>query len=299
MFVRQQTHWISKPPRTEGVNRRHPLANGLIGAFTFSDPLLPIENLVAPSSRYGFTGTPLTRFGSIGTPFSFDPGTRFGGGVRCTSVSAGQYVTLGIDSGQFPQSRVTILIGIKKMDGTNRPTHALHTGSGGTSLFELLVPFTDGTVYFDWGGGVSGSTRVSVGGLTKGDDVWAFTTGPRGMEIWQNGLKKASNSATPSRTSGASTPISIGEATLGADLAITSFVFFWDRQLLPSEIRSLSDQPYGMIGDDNEMIFVEGPADPDLSYTAIPGTSLTFGGSSSAQTFYVPGSPELMCPERS
>lgn len=63
------------------------------------------------------------------------------------------------------------------------------------------VPYTDGTVYWDFGGSTAGATRVSVAGLTiTQNDVWAFTTGPRGMEIWQNGRLRASNSANPTRT---------------------------------------------------------------------------------------------------
>lgn len=246
MIIRRKTRWTNKPPVHAVVDRSHPSADGLIAAFTFPYPMLPVHNLAAPSARIGFTGDPLTRFGSVGTPFSFDPGTRFGGGIRCTSVTAGQFVTLGTDNGQFPQSQVTILIGIKKTDGTNRTTHALHIGTG-TNLLELLVPFTDGKVYFDWGGGVEGTTRLSVAGLTKGDDAWVFTTGARGMEIWQNGLKRASNAATPTRTAASNSPFSIGENGLGADLAITSFVFAWDRQLQPSEIQHLSGKPYDLV----------------------------------------------------
>lgn len=63
------------------------------------------------------------------------------------------------------------------------------------------MPYTDGTVYFDFGGFSEGSTRLSVGGLTiKKHDVWAFTVGRRGMEIWQNGIRRASNGGTPTRT---------------------------------------------------------------------------------------------------
>lgn len=79
------------------------------------------------------------------------------------------------------------------------------------------VPFTDNKVYFDFGGSTSGATRVVTSStVTKAvTDVWAFTTGPRGMEIWQNGILLASNTATPTRTA------STGEWGLGPQAGFT------------------------------------------------------------------------------
>ena len=64
------------------------------------------------------------------------------------------------------------------------------------------LPYSDGKVYWDFGGGTEGATRLSVASLSFAEtDVFVFTTGPRGMEIWQNGKRVASNSASPTRTS--------------------------------------------------------------------------------------------------
>lgn len=62
-------------------------------------------------------------------------------------------------------------------------------------------PFTDGNIYWDYGGAVSGTTRLSVAmPASSHRSVYAFTCGPRGMEIWHNGLRIANNTATPTRT---------------------------------------------------------------------------------------------------
>ena len=67
--------------------------------------------------------------------------------------------------------------------------------------FGAHIPFTDGTVYFDFGGSTTGTNRVIAAGLTFSQaDTWVFSTGPAGMQIWQNGILRASNTANPSRT---------------------------------------------------------------------------------------------------
>ena len=63
------------------------------------------------------------------------------------------------------------------------------------------LPYTDGNIYWDYGGAIAGSTRLSVAmPASSHRSVYAFTCGPRGMEIWHNGTRIASNSSTPIRT---------------------------------------------------------------------------------------------------
>lgn len=52
-------------------------------------------------------------------------------------------------------------------------------------------PFSDGTLYWDFGGNSAGTSRLTAASLTYGDDFWVFTAGVRGMEIWQNGIRRA------------------------------------------------------------------------------------------------------------
>lgn len=109
-------------------------------------------------------------------------------------------VTLRANSAFLPTQEITIIMHRQKIGAS---TDAGEFGLASTAGGERCgghVPFTDGSVYWDYGGSTAGTTRVSVAGLTIGNDVWAFTTGPRGMEIWQNGLVRAQNAANPTRS---------------------------------------------------------------------------------------------------
>jgi hypothetical protein len=78
---------------------------------------------------------------------------------------------------------------------------AATAGTADSSSCGSYLPYSDGKVYWDFGGSTEGATRLSVAGLTFDEtDVFVFTVGPRGMEIWQNGRRVASNAGTPTRT---------------------------------------------------------------------------------------------------
>lgn len=176
-------------------------------------------------------------------------GTLTGGLVAAGTRGPVRRHTTGTDTIDFgsaaflPASNCTWVLVYRKTDATLRGANALGTSSGATGA-GVFLPYLDGTVYWDWAGNAEGSTRVSVGGLTFGDDVWVFTTGPRGMEIWQNGIRRASNSATPTRTS---TTASFGTgfySSLGSDLADYGGILIYDRQAAIGEIIALSIDPW-------------------------------------------------------
>jgi hypothetical protein len=142
----------------------------------------------------------------------------------------------------------TLFIASKKNDATlrNSTIFGVDTLTSGNRC-QIHCPFSDGNVYFDYGGSTNGATRVQATGLTFGEDLWCFNVGPRGMEIWQNGILQASNSATPTRGSGS------GGATgsLGgpanptfADLQETGLIMSWRRQLTATEIQSIFVNPW-------------------------------------------------------
>lgn len=114
-----------------------------------------------------------------------------------TYLDFGNSTTLGI-----PTTAATIVLTYRKTDASARISSAFgvfQTGVDGTTRCGAHLPYVDNTIYFDFGGTTEGTSRLSVAGLTFGDDTWVFTTGARGMEIWQNGVLRASNSGTPTR----------------------------------------------------------------------------------------------------
>jgi hypothetical protein len=172
-----------------------------------------------------------------------------------------------------PTTAVTILMVYEKADSTNRNSLAgsIDYGLGSnTNSCNHHVPFSDGTVYFDWGGNTNGVTRVQVGGLTFGADVWVLTVGSRGMEIWQNGIKRASNGATPTRNKDATMSFKLGASVSGSgtlcDIAHWNVYAMWERQLLTEEVIALSWDPF-ILWDESS------PFDLSLTQALVPGSA--------------------------
>jgi hypothetical protein len=140
------------------------------------------------------------------------------------------------------------VLSYRKTDTTFRNTSGWGIVDGGTlaNRCHAHMPFTDGTVYFDYGGATSGATRVSVAGLTFGNDVWAFTVGARGMEIWQNGVRKASNTATPTRTNSGN-PFRLFGGSGDADLAESDFIRVYSAQPDTGVLAWMGVEPYAML----------------------------------------------------
>lgn len=162
-----------------------------------------------------------------------------------------QHVVLLTDASLYiPTTAVTVCFGYKKRDATLRSSSAfgIPTATAGQKIGAHL-PFTDGTVYWDFGGATEDTTRESVAGLTtSGYHTWGFTAGPRGMEIWQDGALRSSNTATPTRSSSA-LDFRLGQHTSpgGSDLA-NYYWFFLHRDQLPvGLISAILRDPYNTL----------------------------------------------------
>lgn len=177
----------------------------------------------------------------------------------------------------------TVLILYEKADSTNRASYAFTLdmlfASEGTARCAAHLPFSDGTVYWDFGGVTAGSTRVSAASLTFGADRWVFSTGSRGMEIWQNGLLRASNGANPTRTASAATSFVLGARVSDAvfsDIAHYNVFALWARQLTGDEILMVSADPYMLW--EAPLLFYERGRAADMSSTLVgfPGSRAIF-----------------------
>jgi hypothetical protein len=146
---------------------------------------------------------------------------------------------------------ITVLHAQEKTDGVARNAVALSAETTNNAAFttQAYLPFQDGNAYWDWGGQTNGVNRVGpVSGLTFGDDIWVFTTGPRGMEMWQNAILRASNGANPSKSVwGAGTETMCwGKSGFGglSDLRVVKMTYIWHRQLTQSEIAHITKFPF-------------------------------------------------------
>src|SRR5215813_3261813 len=159
-------------------------------------------------------------------------------------------VSFGDASQILPTQGVTIILGYSKTSpGTFSAVAAF--GVDDTSAVTRCgaqIPHSDGKVYWDFGGTTEGTTRLSIASLTFSDDVWAFTTGARGMEIWQNGNLKASNAANPSRTASTNAfKLGVHATVTDSDNADYGFIYVYSQQLSPSAIQHLSVNPFCFI----------------------------------------------------
>ncbi len=163
-----------------------------------------------------------------------------------------------LPNAEVPTTAVTILLHQRKTDAINRRAGAFSIDSQDTDKCAAHIPWLDGKVYWDFGGTIEGTSRLSISGLTFGDDVWVFVAGSRGMEMWQNGTLVGSHGNSVTRTVG-SVNWRLGTgASYGNDLVEYSFLALWERELSHSEIRLASNNPFGMIT----------PADDDLGFVA-------------------------------
>jgi len=163
---------------------------------------------------------------------------------------------------ELPTTAATVLLHQRKTDTTNRQSAAF--GNADTALTNRCgghVPWSNGSVFWDFAGAVDGITRLTAPGLTFGDDVWVFVVGSRGMEIWQNGTLVGSHGNSVTRIA-ASSNWGLGHhGGVGNDLVEYGFLALWGRELSHSEIRLASNNPFGMIT----------PADDDLGFVAAVG----------------------------
>jgi len=125
------------------------------------------------------------------------------------------------------------------------------------------VPYTDGTVYFDFGGATNGSSRCQVSGLSFGEDVWIFTAGPRGMEIWQNGILRASNSGTPMRVVISGKFWGLGQNSANTNGARDAHWFLHgisSKQFPRPYIEKIGRNPWELFEDEEEYLFIPAAA---------------------------------------
>ncbi len=230
-----------QPQGAVQIDWSHPIARGLIGAWTGSSPNL---NLV--------TGAAIPN-----TRPNVKPGRN---GLEFEALIGANSIQL-LSAGQAPTGQACVTLLYRKRDTTNRTSQAFE-GAASPGRFQAHLPWSDGVVYFDYGGD-TGASRVSVGGLTFGNDVWSFNNSPTGLQIWQNGILRASNnSASPTRTS---SPLSMfGSA---ADAANTAVFLVHNRSLTGSEIASLAQNPWQIFRPPSRAVCFPSPAQTSFAIT--------------------------------
>jgi hypothetical protein len=250
VFLAKHTpaRWTRKPDPGTGLDVTHPHCPDHCW------PFLSPQGTAKCLTRSTPITLPTTQGDLYGGGSSFVPGRKYGLSVRhgalhdvtrFTADSAIEVMKVVPASGGF-----TVLICYRKIDSTSRASCAFGGAADGieSDRCSFFPAYIDGNTYWHYGGSTDGVSAVQLlnSGIVFGDDLWICTTGPRGMEVWQNGVLLGSNSGNPTRTNiYAPNMLGLQDFTgFESDLADTALVMTWRRQLSKSAIRELSLNPW-------------------------------------------------------
>jgi hypothetical protein len=187
--------------------------------------------------------------GSVASGVEFVAGAR-GTVAKVVNGTQGRITTRPSDAPFLPTGPTTVILHYRKTGGNvNVGAFGMVAFETGPQIFGAHLPYGDGNIYWDYGG-FAGNNRLTLSsaGITLSDDnVWAFTNGPRGMEIWLNGARRAVNAVEVTRT--ASTAASFGfglfhKDNVVNDSAESGAFLVYDRQLSEAELGALMIDPW-------------------------------------------------------
>lgn len=275
------TPHLTIKPATPRLNRRHPLARDVLLCIPFEDKGGTVYTDIGDLHNDGAEGASGTYVQSeYGSAASFAAGAEH--------IGFGPEDALGLETGGG-----TFFILYEKNDGTNRGSGLFGIDGGDDNRRSgVLGPWSDGTVYWDFGGS-SGSNRLTSSGQTFERALWVFTAGPRGMEIWKNGLLLSSSATAVTRVSSAS-PFALGNhsGVLGDDVTYHFFAAF-NRQLEQSETIAFSADPFAIVRPPARKIVTFAPTVTTFTGSGTPILpSLTAAGVA-AEEYIASGTPSL------
>jgi len=251
-----------QPTSLLDVNYGNPIANGLQIAWVGS----LAQFVRVPHLRsVDVTGTPEYSGNIRGKVYRFNATT-----AALALLSNGS---------SLPTGPCTVTLHWRKTDATNRGSGAFGYNAEPSPFDARLgahLPYSDGTVYWDYGGSGGGANRLSVSGLTFGSDIWSFSTGARGMEVWQNGILRASNANNPTRGSLSAAWYLNRHSGTDGDLADCAFLYLHNRQLTSAEIIALYVNPWQLFAPQQmrRIILLPAAGGQSFSYTASGGLQL-------------------------
>lgn len=235
-IILPKTYGLSKPPKFAGVNWAHPLAQGLAFCVPFSEGGGVPRNLVRD-----------VVVAAVGTT----SWVASAGGVAGSLATGGNYWDYGQnDKLRLPSTSCTVAVIRRKQDTTARASGLFGVnGSGLTDRIGAHVPYSDGTVYWDFGG-AAGANRLTWAGYTPSTAVeyWTFVAGLRGSSLWLNGIQRATQIVPLTRIPdtfnfyvGAGNDLATGDSVDLYQLLVLNTE--WDQ----AQIRQWMVDPYGML----------------------------------------------------
>jgi len=235
---------VEKPVGGLCVNWGHPLAMGMVAVIPFNEGggIVAATNIVSHNAANRANCVINGPFGTLaGTPSWVwnTPGT----GININNT--GDFMqALGVLDEVTKGG--TVLLIRRKTDTTTRVSAAFGEPIAGGG-FQGLVPFNDGTVYWDFGGNTA-PNRLTLAGLswTAVPEMWAFAAGGKGSSIWKNGEKLANQTTAISRAASGEVRLN---STFGVSGDLQEFYFFAvAKEQWPDDLISWwFAEPYGML----------------------------------------------------
>ncbi len=265
--VRVRGKWSKVKPPNPVLHTGHGLAKGLI----LFCPLM--ERTISADAKH----RDLSLFGRDGTPNGLASGffaSPYGNAIDFPTIDP--IIDFG-DEGFIPKENITFMW-VGKADGTvtNRAIFGHDvTGGGGN---DQRIDFSLGADATEARFKIRNSELIATGIVWTDWSVWICTIGSRGMEIWKNGIKVASNGTTTTvRVPGGAT-FTLGEnGGFRAQEADHVAIAVWDHQLPLELIQQLTLDPWEVIRP-SKIIDVGGAAaggDQNVSVGAIAaGTAI-------------------------
>ncbi len=231
-------------------------------------PAIPVLNLGSPFAQGLVLVVPFTEGSGVPAVLPASLGvtlTAVGSPTWATNSAgiAGQFLATGdgwrsaAESSWMPTAAMTMAVIKRKLDATNRQETVMSPNGGGTwggtASLMLLLPFNDGTTYWDYGG-VSGANRLTAPGLTYSQgvpDLWVVTAGSAGSAIWQNGVKVANQATGITRVNSVTDQFfingSYNEAAAQGDICQINFLQINNAQWDDATITAWFANPYAML----------------------------------------------------
>ena len=216
-----------QPLPIERLDRAHPLAPDLACLVANQGPYGRLDYL---GNAWATEGTPTERLGRNGLAVRFTTGQAWTNTTITLPTTSGSVVMVALSESSADQGSV-----FGAYDSAN------------AARFQAHFPYS-GTVYWDFGGTTDGTTRLSYTPSAGFWGAWrhmAFTAGPRGMAIYEDGVLKASHSTAASRSASSAAGFYVGR-WLDSNTARIESLFLYSRQLSAAEVGALFIQPYQM-----------------------------------------------------
>ncbi len=248
---------LTKPPPGSQIDWASGLCQGLKSLVAFNEGAGSPADLARPDRQ--------ALLATTGTVYpSWSANTEAGPGCGTTSDTT-SYWNLGPNDLFVPANSVTVLLIMRKTDSTNRAAgHFGVDAAGVAQRCGVHCPFSDGTVYWDFGGQTS-PNRITATSLTvSGVNAWAFVAGTRGSAIYQNGILRNSQATAIAR--GSNTTNFVLNRANGSAGDFCDYLFFalleaeWDLGM----VQDWTSDPYQMLqGRSHPTYFVPVAAAPN------------------------------------